>query len=152
MKPLRLLFTLFVFSTCVFAADSPFSGTWKLNPAKSTLPPPPPQSDVAVVKVDGDSINFSEEITDEKGQSTKVAADAKFDGKEYPLTGDPEADSISYHKVNANTLVGTAKKSGKLSEKMTIVVSKDGKVTSVHFTTYPAGKKPMKGVAVYDKQ
>jgi hypothetical protein len=111
---------------------------------------PAPQSDMAVVKVDGDSINFSEQIAD--GKTTTVSTDAKFDGKDYPLTGDPDADSISYRKVNADTLVGTAKKAGKISEKIRIIVSKDGKVTTVHFTTYPPGKPPEKGVAVYDKQ
>jgi hypothetical protein len=152
MRLLRLLILVFVFSLSVFAAESPFSGTWKLNPAKSKLPTPAPQSDVVVLKVDGDSINFSEEITDEKGQSTKVAADAKFDGKDYPVTGDPDSDSVSYRHVNANTLVGTAKKAGKISEKDTIVVSKDGKTITAPFTSYPPGKQQVKGVAVYDKQ
>src|SRR6185437_9111554 len=115
MRLLRLLIVVCLFSLSVFAAESPFSGTWKLNPTKSKLPMPAPQSDTAVVKVDGDSINFSEQIAD--GKTTTVSTDAKFDGKDYPLTGDPDADSISYRKVNAHTLVGTAKKAGNISEK-----------------------------------
>jgi hypothetical protein len=152
LRRITLLFAVLVLSTGAFAAGSPFSGTWKLNIAKSKLPPPAPQSDVATIDADDNGMKFSEDVVDEKGQSTKSSLEAKFDGKDYPLTGDPNADSVSYHRPNANTLEGTAKKSGKITQKFTVKVSKDGKVTTVHFTVYPETGKPAKGVAVYDKQ
>jgi hypothetical protein len=151
MRQLRLLFVLLALSLVVFAADSPFSGTWKLNTAKSKLPPPAPQSDVATVDADDNGLKFSEDITDDKGQPIKISFEAKFDGKDYPVTGDPTSDSISYRRVGANTLKSTTKKGGKIVSEATIVVSKDGKVTTVNFTDYSQAK-PYKGVGVYDKQ
>jgi hypothetical protein len=151
VRQLRLLFAVFALSTAVFAAESPFSGTWKLNLAKSKLPPPAPQSDIAKVDANDNGLKFSEDITDDKGQLIKISYEAKFDGKDYPVTGDPTSDSILYRRVNANTLTGTTKKGGKIAGKFKLVVSKDGKVTTVNFTDYSQGR-PMTGVGVYDKQ
>ena len=89
IRRLRLPFVILALSLALFAAESPFSGTWKLNLAKSKLPPPAPQSDIAKVDADDNGLKFSEDITDDKGQSVKVTFEAQFDGKNYPVTGDP---------------------------------------------------------------
>jgi hypothetical protein len=147
----RLIFVIWALSLSLFASDNPFSGTWKLNLAKSKLPPPAPQSDIAKVAVDNNSVKLDEEITDDKGQRLKISFEAKFDGKDYPVTGDPGSDSVSYQRVSANTLRSTSKKSGKVTTKAKILVSDDGKVTTVHFTDYSQAK-PFHGMGVYDKQ
>ena len=59
--------------------------------------------------------------------------------------------AIRYQRLNDHTLIATTKKAGKVAEKATIDVSKDGKVTTVHLTAYSQGKM-VKGVAVYEKQ
>jgi len=138
-------------SLSLFAADSPFSGTWKLNLAKSKVTPPVPKSDVAVVDADENGLKLSEDIINDKGESLKIRWEAKFDGKDYPVTGDPSSDSVSYQRVNASTLKCKAKKAGKVVSDATIVVSKDGKITTVNYTDYSQAK-PAKGTGVYDKQ
>jgi hypothetical protein len=76
----------------------------------------------------------------------------QVDGKDYPVTGDPNSDSRSYTKVNDRTLATTAKKNGKVTVTGQIVVSADGKSRTVTVSgTTPKGKK-FKNVAVYDKQ
>jgi hypothetical protein len=149
-RHLKLLFVMWALSLALFA-ESPFSGTWKLNLAKSKLPPPAPQSDIAKVDADDNGVKLSEEITDDKGQPLHISFETKFDGKDYPITGDPSSDSVSYQRVSANKLRSTSKKAGKITTKATIVVSADGKVTTVHFTDYSQAK-PFKGVGIYDKQ
>jgi hypothetical protein len=149
MRQLKVLAMVLVMSLGLFAAESPFSGTWKLNPAKST--PPAPKSDIAVVDADENGLKFNEDIVDDKEQSMRLGYEAKFDGKDYALTGTPDADSISYRRVNANTLKGTLKKSGKTTADLKVVVSKDGKTTTVTYTDYSHGK-PVESTAVYDKQ
>ena len=146
VRPSKILLTL---SLALFAAGSPFSGTWKLDPAKST--PPEPKSDIAVVDVDDNGIRFSEDVVDDKGQPLKISYEAKFDGKDYPVTGVPDTDSVSYRRVNAYTLQGKLKKGGKMIAEFTVVVSKDGKITTVLYTDY-SHEKPVKSTAVYDKQ
>jgi hypothetical protein len=149
MRQLKVLAMVLAMSLTVLAADSPFSGTWKLNVAKST--PPAPQSDIAVVDADANGLKFNEDIIDDKGAPLKISYEAKFDGKDYPVTGTPESDSISYQRVNANTLKGDLKKSGKMTAQLIVVVSKDGKITTVTFTDYSQAK-PVKSTSVYDKQ
>jgi hypothetical protein len=151
MRLLKMLAVVLAISLSLFAAESPFSGTWKLNLAKSKLTPPVPKSDIAVVDADENGLKLNEDVIDDKGQPLKISWEAKFDGNDYPVTGDPSSDSISYQRVNANTLKGKAKKDGKVATDATIVVSKDGKVTTVNYTDYSQGK-PAKGTAVYEKQ
>jgi hypothetical protein len=149
VRLLKIFAVVLAMSLSLFAAESPFSGTWKLNPEKST--PPAPKRDVAVVDADENGLKFNEDIIDDKGQAMKINYQAKFDGKDYPVTGVPNTDSISYRRVNENTLKGDLKKGGKKTADLTVVVSKDGKITTVTYTDYSQAK-PEKSTAVYDKQ
>jgi len=151
MRQLKVLAVVLVMSISLFAADSPFSGTWKLNLAKSKMTPPVPKSDIAVVDADEKGLKLNEDVVTDKGESLKISYEAKFDGKDYPVTGDPSSDSVSYQRVNANTLKGKTQKGGKAVTDATIVVSKDGKITTVHYTDYSQGT-PAQGTAIYDKQ
>src|ERR1700680_900961 len=151
MRQLKVLAVVLVMSLTLFAAESPFSGTWKLNLAKSKMKPPVPKSDIAVVDAEENGIKWNEDVITDKGESRKISYEAKFDGKNYPVTGDPSSDSVSYQRVNANTLKGKTKKDGKVAIDATIVVSKDGKITTVNYTDYSQAK-PVKSTFVYDKQ
>jgi hypothetical protein len=77
MRHLRILPVVLALSLGLFAAESPFSGTWKLNPAEST--PPIPKSDTAVVNADENGLTFNEDVVDDKGQSMKITYEAKFE-------------------------------------------------------------------------
>jgi hypothetical protein len=94
---------------------------------------------------------LSEEGVDEKDHSFKVSYEAKFDGKEYPITGDPDSDSVSLQRVNEREIKFTTKKAGKVVSKLDVIVSKDRQITTVNYTDYSQGKTD-KGSAVYDKQ
>jgi hypothetical protein len=140
----------FAVGTVCFAAD-PQMGTWKLNEAKSKITPGTLKNTNVVyssmfgqVKVKSDGIGAD-------GKPAHSEWSGKFDGKDYPVTGDPNSDTRSYTKVNDRTVTTTAKKNGKVTVKGQIVVSADGKSRTVTLTgTSPKGKK-FKNVAVYDK-
>jgi hypothetical protein len=149
VRQLKVLAVVLAMSLSLFAAGSPVSGTWKLDPAKST--PPAPKSDIAVVDADENGLKFNEDIIDDKGETRKLSYEAKFDGKDYPVTGTLDADSISYRRLDAHTLKGTIKKSGKITAKLTVVVSKDGRITTVDFIDYSQAT-PVTSTSVYDKQ
>jgi len=76
----------------------------------------------------------------------------KFDGKDYPVTGDPTDDSRAYKRVNASTLSMTLKKDGKVTATGQIVVSSDGKTRTVTIKGTDAMGKTVSSMAVYDKQ
>jgi hypothetical protein len=151
MRQLRVLTLVLIMSLSMFAAESPFSGTWKLNLAKSKLPPPAPKSDVVVIDADENGLKVNHEVITEKGETLKISDEAKFDGKDYLLIGDPSSDSVSYQRINANTLKGRTKKGGNVASDATIVVSKDRKIITVHYADYSQGKSA-EGIAIYDKQ
>ena len=90
--------------------------------------------------------------TDRDGKPTHNEWTGKFDGKDYPVTGDPTSDARSYKKIDDRTLALTVKKDGKVTVSGRIVVSADGKSRTVTTSgTDPQGKE-FKNTAVYDKQ
>ncbi len=48
------------------------------------------------------------------GNSPHVQYDAKFDGKDYPVTGLPYADTVSVKRIDAKTVQSALKKGGQV--------------------------------------
>ncbi len=90
--------------------------------------------------------------TDDKGKPTHNEWTGKFDGKDYPVTGDPTSDARSYTKVNDRTMDFTVKKGGQVTVTGRIVVSADGKSRTVNTSGTDAKGKKFKNTTVYDKQ
>ena len=151
MRYLKLLVVLLGLSLSLFAAESPFSGTWKLNTAKSHFSGPAPKSSTANVQADDQSLNLKQELVDDKGQTSNISVDAKFDGKDYPVTGDPDTDSMAFQRINDRELKITYKKAGQVTGRSVVIVSKDGKTTTLKGTDYKDGKPTGHGSAVYDR-
>ena len=76
----------------------------------------------------------------------------KFDGKDYPVTGDPTHDVRSYKKTDDQTLEFDAKKGGKATVTGRVVVAADGKSRTVTTTVTDSSGKKVTSTAVYDKQ
>jgi len=127
-------------------------GTWKLNEAKSKFGPAAPKNTRVVYEAAGDNVKVTVEGTDSDGKPTHNEWTGKFDGNDYPVTGDPNSDARSYQKVNDRTLTFTAKKNGKVTVTGRVVVSADGKSRTVTVSgTDPKGNK-VSSTAVYAKQ
>jgi hypothetical protein len=149
----ELMVVVVVLSVGLQAAQSPFSGTWKLNPTKSTISAPSPRGEIILVSADEKSIEVASEVVDPgSGKTTKRSYKAGFDGNDYPVTGDPREDSIAFQRIDANTLKATAKKGGKVVGEYTFVVSADGRTTTVNYTERDREGNPYKGSDVYEKQ
>jgi hypothetical protein len=133
------------------AADDPFLGTWKLNEAKSKIANGPKNTTV-VYEAAGDSVKITTDGTDPKGSPAHSEWTGKFDGKDYPVSGDSSADARAYKKVDARTLTFENKKDGKATLTGRITISADGKTRTVHLSgTGPDGQK-VSSTNVYDKQ
>jgi len=133
-----------------FAAD-PQMGTWKLNEAKSKATPGMGKITMVVYKSMLGQVKVTVNGTDEKGKPTHNEWTGRFDGKDYPVTGDPNSDARSYTKVNDRTLDFAVKKGGKTTATGRIVVDAAGKSRTVTASgTNPKGKK-FKSTSVYDK-
>jgi len=127
-------------------------GTWKLNEAKSKLPAGAPKNTMVVYETAGDNVKVTVDGIDGDGKPTHNEWTGKFDGKDYPITGDPASDTRSYKKVNGNTTDLTNKKGGKVTITGRIVVSADGKSRTVTVSGTDAKGNKVKSTAVYDKQ
>jgi hypothetical protein len=155
MKRMICLLTfavLFAAASACVAADDVNMGTWKLNEAKSKFSPGAPKNTTVVYEAAGDSVKVTVDGVDADGKPSHNEWTGKFDGKDYPLTGDPAADSRSYKKIDARTMELTNKKGGKPVVTGKITVSADGKSRSVAVSGTDASGKKVTSTAVYDKQ
>jgi len=155
MKARMLLLTavLCFAGTALSFAQSPQMGTWKLDEAKSKIPAGFAKNSTVIYAADGDNVKVTTDGTGSDGKPMHTDWTGKFDGKEYPLTGDPTADSRSYKtKDDGHTLELTNKKSGKTTTSGKIVVSKDGKTRTLHVTGTDSSGKKVSSVSMYDKQ
>ena len=149
--------TLFVSLALWFAAGvacfaaSPQMGTWKMNEAKSKITPGTGKNTTVVYQSAFFKVKVTVDGTDAKGKPAHNEWTGNFDGKDYPVTGDPTSDARSYTKVDDRTLTFTVKKGGKVTVTGRVAISADGKSrTVVTAGTTPKGKK-FKNTAVYDK-
>jgi len=135
-----------------YAAADAFMGTWKLNEAKSKLGPGSRKNNTVVYEASGNNVKVTADGTDSDGRPAHNEWTGKFDGKDYPVTGDPTADTRSYKMVNDRTLTLTDKKNGKTTITGRVVVSADGKSRTVAVSGTDATGKKFHRTAVSDKQ
>jgi hypothetical protein len=137
------------------AQSDPRVGTWKLDVAKSKFDPGPPyKSDTRTYALAGGGYTVSSDRVLGDGTPLRYEYSAKYDGKDYPITGQGPAgaDAIAAKLVDANTTESTLKKAGKAYFTTRSVVSKDGKVLTLTSKGVDSSGKPLNVVAVYNKQ
>ena len=150
-----LLSVLLTVGSAVAAAPAadPVIGTWQINVAKSKFSPgPAPKSDTRIYAAteQGTAMTWTSVGTD--GEETVVTSTFKTDGKDYPLTGSGNFDSLSLKQVDDHTVQSTQKKGSKVIGTTTRTVSKDGKLLTLSSKGTSATGVPYDNVMVYDKQ
>ena len=152
-RTLVLILTLCFAAVAVcFADDSNMMGTWKLNEAKSKLGPGASKNSTVVYEPAGDNVRVTIDGTDKDGKKTDTVWTGKLDGKDYPVTGDPNSDARSVTKVDNRTFGFNVTKDGKVTTSGCIVISADGKSRTVTTSGTDAKGNQIKSTAVYDKQ
>jgi hypothetical protein len=140
-KTIVLMAALFLASAALcFATDDAQMGTWKLNESKSKIATGMAKNNTVVYEAAGDNVKVTVDGTGPDGTLHNEWT-GKFDGKDYPVTGDPNQDTRSYTKIDDHTLGLNVKKGGKKTVSGRIVVSADGKTRTVTTSgTDPQGK------------
>jgi hypothetical protein len=154
MKTRTILLTLALclVGISVAVAEDANMGTWKLSEAKSTFAAGATKNSMVVYEAAGDDVKVTVDGTDKDGKATHTEWTGKFDGKDYPVTGDSTMDTRSYKRIDAQTSMLTGRKDGKVSSEGRITVSADGKTRTVKLTATDSAGKKLKSTAVYDKQ
>lgn len=150
-KTIALTISLVFVSVALGFQDNPNMGTWKLNEAKSKFAGKA-RNHTVVYEAAGDQIKVTVDGVDENGGAVHNEWTGKFDGKDYPVTGDATSDVRTYKMIDKHTLELTGKKGGQTTLTGRIVVSRDGKSRTVTTTATDSQGKKITTVAVYDKQ
>jgi|SRR5579872_673045 len=143
------LAVLSVLAAPVAAQGDPNSGTWKLNLEKSTFHfSRAPKSLVHTDEPFGtDGVKATADAVDADGKKIHFTYSLKFDGKFYPVSGDPARDMTALERIDDYTGKGANMKDGKVINTSRHVLSRDGKT----FTVTLHGAKGT-DIRVYEKQ
>ena len=154
IKTTTLITILFAVASFARAGDqaSKQMGTWKLNEAKSKIAAGMGKNNTVVYAAAGDDMKVTVDGTDADGKPSHNEWTGKFDGKDYPVTGDPTGDMRSYKMVDDNMLHLTNKKDGKVTMTGKVVVSADGKSRTVTVHGTDAKGTKFESMVAYDKE
>ena len=151
----------------------PIIGTWVLNVAKSKFSPgPAPQSETRTYIMEGQEtkvtskgvseplrymtvrqeIKATSKVVDGDGRLTTREWTIVYDGKDRPMTGDPDADVISLKRIDALTAEFTQKRAGRVVITGTRAISLDGKVMSITTKGINGKGQTINDVSVFEKQ
>lgn len=137
-----------------FTQGDPFLGTWLLDIAKSRflLGRQPPKEQTLTYEAAGQGVKATAKGTDAAGQPTLTQYTANYDGKDYPVTGNPDWNAISLTRVNSNTVQFIRKRDGKVVQRGDNVVSRDGKTRTITATGVNAQGQTINTVGIYNKK
>jgi hypothetical protein len=135
-------------------------GTWKLNLQNSRIDPASPATYKSETRIytDAGAQGMTQGV---KASITTVDADskmatrsftAKYDGKDYPQTGNPNGDTISIKEIDPYTADAITKKAGKVVLNTHSVLSKDGQVLTMTSTGTNSKGQRYTNTLVFDKQ
>jgi hypothetical protein len=134
------------------SAQNPMLGTWRLNEAKSKIPAGSSKNLTVKYEAAGDSMKATIDGVDGQGKPTHTEWTGKFDGKDYPVTGDPTADTRSIKQVDAHNYQLTVKKAGKVTMTGKAVISADGMSRTINVSGKDSMGMKTEASSVYDKQ
>ena len=146
------LVCVLVMATGAFAADN-LAATWKQNMAKSKYSPgPPPKSGLSKFEAVEGGIKLTTNGVDAAGKATRIEYTAMYDGKDYPVTGNPDQDTVAYKKIDDYTYENVAKKAGKVTTTTRMVISHDGKMRTNTVTGTDVHGRKVNNTVVFDRQ
>lgn len=146
------LVVCFVSVALCAAAENPMLGTWKLVEAKSKIPAGASKSVTVVYAAAGADLKCTIDGVNGEGKPTHTEWTGKIDGKDYPVTGDPNQSTRSLKKINDHTFEVTVKKDDKVTMSGRLELSPNGKSRTVILTGTDAAGNKIQTASFYDKQ
>jgi hypothetical protein len=154
MRKLLVLLSALGLAGALYAADS-FSGTWKLNLAKSKFEPGPAPKEATITITEGKGLNdVTATGTDENGKPISMHVTHPTDGGPVKFVegGPTDGSTESVKQVDANTRNVTRMQAGKVVLTEHITVSTDGKTMQIVAKGTSPDGKPFSNVEVFEKQ
>ena len=88
-RTIVLAFVVCMVGAAAAVTTTAHMGTWKLNEAKSKFDPGATKNTTVVYASAGDNVKITVDGLDGAGKSVHTEWTGKFDGKPYPVTGNP---------------------------------------------------------------
>jgi len=147
----RVALTLCMFASIALSAD--FTGTWKLNTAKSKFTGISMPKELTVTyAAQGSGWRYSAKGIGPTGEAINRSFTYVKDGEEIKTTGFADFDAIVLQNGNSEKSTATYKRQGKPVGTATRTLSADGKTMTINGeVTLPDGKKATM-ISVYGKQ
>lgn len=101
---------------------------------------------------EGDGTTYTQETVGTDGSRTTLTYRAHHDGKDYPWTGNANADTIAQRRIDALRFENVQKKAGQVVQTGTIVVSPDGRTLTATQASPAGAARRVNNVLVFDKQ
>ena len=135
------------------AQRDPLIGAWQLNPAKSTFSPgPPPRSQTLIYSEQGLALKATNRGIDAQGKRSTLEFTIAYDEKDYPTLGSRDYDLSAYRRIDAHTSEFTRKKGGKVVQRGTRVLSKDGNTLIFTVKGVDASGRKISNVVVFERE
>jgi hypothetical protein len=145
---------LLVFCTPAFSQSQldPAIGNWQVNLAKSKYAPGTAPANLRVtIEAAGQGVKVTATTLRQNGQKIEVHYTAYLDGKDYPVTGSPDYDTVSLTR-KGNMVEGTRKRNGMIVQTYQRFVSEDRRTMTVATTGKDAAGNTLNSVAVFDRR
>jgi hypothetical protein len=140
-------------SLAAAASEDPVVGTWQLNASKSKFTTGPAvKSQTRTYSQSKSGISLELKSVGADGNESTTTTTYHLNGKAYPITGNPDYDTLTGTKVNSHTAKFTLKRGGKVVGHTTRTVSKDGKTLTATTKLTAAGGEKTDSVLVFDRQ
>ena len=97
-------------------------------------------------------ISYTSDGIDANQKPTHAEYSANFDGKDYPLTGAPNADTIAPPRLDPYTLEVTQKRNGNVVISGRRTISKDGRTATVTNKGVDASGRQIDNMLVFEKR
>lgn len=130
-----------------------WSGTWKLNTAKSKFSAPDvmEKSETRTYTVSGNRVTMHSTYVGNSGKSVKWSYSAVWGGKPYAVVGNRNADHIILTPVSDREVKSRTTLRGKASATATATISEDGNRLTVTRSILTAKGGPSDDILVYER-
>jgi hypothetical protein len=140
-------------ATALAQSPDPAMGTWTLSTDKSRYKPGPPFKSL-VVKFEpaGEGVKMTNELINADGISIKSQYTAYYDGKDYPISGLPNIDTVALKKLDGGEVHRTDRKAGTVVQRFVRTMSTDGKTMTIRQTGTSATGEAYDNILVFHKE
>ena|SRR5690349_11979774 len=131
----------------------PLVGTWTLNVARSKFSPgPAPRGITVTYEPASNGLHVVAVAVQPDGTSSRSEYTAPYDGKDYPITGVPQVETVSLRQIDALTSERVDKHGGQRVQSYTRQVYADGKTMVVTHKGTDATGSSIDDLMVFDKK